>query len=879
MAKKQIKIAYFPSNSIKSKVLMYNGKSLDNYCVSCSTEEDFSNYTLDARFIIKDNIQDLLAEEAILKVQLDYGKEIFRISKVTIGTKYIDIVARQITISDTMTLFLDDVRPESQNGLSALSYIISNSYGKGKENITVTSDITRTATAYYVRKSVYEAIQGTEDTAFLTRWGGEIQRRAYNIAINDKIGSERGFTIREGKNLTGFEGSSNIDNLVTRARGQGYNGIMGNWIESPLINSYAKTYSNVIKYEDVKVKDENSDEGYDTLEEAIAELDRRIKLEFSDSNIDKIQATYNINFVQLARTKEYENYQVAETCYLGDTIRVYIPRLNQDIFVRAISKKYNVLLQKTEEITLSNTITVKPLSSQQIISDLKEQYANKGNNIASYIDSLIKAGIEDSYVIYRQNEILVLDNKDITKAVNVVRINRNGLAFSQDGYYGTYTYGFTIDGVINASLIRTGILSVIKIQNIDGSFVMDLGSTDGLVFNIDGKKSMVINKSELIFYDNEGKKRIGGLLSGYRRSDSTKKCMILGHRDNSLLCLDYYNPDDNQWYNYIRMDKYNQEQDYGYPISFHENTDFFSNVCHYKPLEMRKPINFVKYEGDINVGTIFQSTENDLVVGCETSNSLKLCFRKDDGLYYKAILIHRDDNLNGGCYIDHWGENVFKNSTQTKGNSKFYNGDKETGRIFGSTGNDMIIACNYDNKTKFCFEKDGSYWNAMDIYRNDGANNNCSVDIWGDVTCKQNLTVNGTKNRAVKTDSYGTRLLNAYETAECYFGDIGKATTGEECKVKINLDPIFLETVDTSQDYHVFLSKYGRGDIWVSELHETYFVVESENSNIKFSFEIKAKQRDYATTRLEEFKNSSMDISESIINSIDIVEKGEITND
>ena len=725
----------------------------------------------------------------------------------------------------------------------------------------------------------YDAIQGTDDTAFITRWGGEIQRRAYNIRIDDKIGSERGFTIREGKNLTGFEGSSNIDNLVTRARGQGYNGILGNWIESPLINSYAKVYSNVIKYEDVKVKDENSDEGYDTLEEAIAELDRRIGLEFSDSNIDKIQATYNINFVQLAKTKEYENYQVAETVYLGDTIRVYIPRLNQDIFVRAISKKYNGMLQRTEEITLSNTITVKPMSSQQIISDLKEQYANKGNNISEYIDSVIKAGISDSYVIYRQNEILVLDNKDITKAINVVRINRNGLAFSQTGYYGKYTYGFTIDGVINASLIRTGILSVIKIQNIDGSFVMDLGSNKGLEFFINNKKSMIIDKSEITFYDNEGKNLIGGLMSLQRTENDKHKVMTTYHKNNSYLTIDYYNEDDNKYYNYIKLDKYDLGKDYSYPISFHEATDFFEKVCHYKLLEMRKSIDFSNFIGDVHVGTIFQSAENDLVIANDTNNSLKLCFKKDDGLYYKAIEIHEDGAATGGCYVDHYGENVFYNSTMTKGYAKYYNDSTETGRIFGSTGNDFIISANYFNKMKFCYEKDGSYWNAMDIYRNDGANNSCSVDVYGDMTCKKNLTVNGTKNRAVKTENYGTRLLNAYETAECYFGDIGKSNTGEECKIEIHLDPIFLETVNTKEDYHVFLSKYGRGDIWVSELHEDYFVVESENPNLEFSFEIKAKQKDYATTRLEEFKNSSMDISESIINSIDIVEKGEIIND
>ena len=870
MAKKQIKIAYFPSNSVKSKVLMYNGKSLDNYCISCSTEEDFSNYTLDARFIIKDNITDLLAEEAILKVQMDYGKEIFRISKVTVGTKYIDIVARQITISDTMTLFLDDVRPENQNGLSALSYIISNSTGKGKEDITVTSDITRTSTAYYVRRTVYEAIQGTEDTAFLTRWGGEIQRRAYNIRIDDKIGSERGFTIREGKNLTGFEGSSNIDNLVTRARGQGYNGILGNWIESPLINNYTKTYSQVIKYEDVKVKDENSDDGYDILEEAQAELDRRIKLEFSDSNIDKIQATYNVNFVQLQNTKEYENYKVAETCYLGDTIRVYISRLNQNIYVRAISKKYNVMLQRTEEIILSNSITVKPLSSQQIISDLKEQYANKGNNIASYIDAIIKAGISDSYVIYRQNEILVLDNKDITAAQNVVRINRNGLAFSQgNGYYGKYEYGFTIDGVINASLIRTGILSAIKIQNTDGSFVMDLGSDKGLEFFINNKKSMIIDKSEITFYDNEGKKLIGGLMSLQRTENDKHKVMTTYHKNNSYLTIDYYNEDDNKYYNYIKFDKYDLGKDYGYPISFHENTDFFGDVCHYKRLEMRKPIIFYNFAGAIQVGNIFQSDNNNMIIGCDTGNYLQLCYKKDDGLYYNALKIHGDTNVTGGCYVDHYGENVFYNSTMTKGYSKFYNGDKESGRIFGSINNDMLVCCNYDNNLKLGYEKDESYYTSLLIHRNDSISAGSNVDLFGDVTCYGSFDARGTKNRLVTTENYGDRRLSAYETAECYFGDIGKATTGEECKVKINLDPIFLETVDTSIDYHVFLSKYGRGDIWVSELHEDYFIVESENPNLEFSFEIKAKQKDYEDVRLTEVINTKeniIDIESEVIN-------------
>ena len=60
--KKQIKVAYFPADTSKDKVLGSNGKSLDKYCVKCETEEDLStgNYIVDLKFLIIDNIQDLL---------------------------------------------------------------------------------------------------------------------------------------------------------------------------------------------------------------------------------------------------------------------------------------------------------------------------------------------------------------------------------------------------------------------------------------------------------------------------------------------------------------------------------------------------------------------------------------------------------------------------------------------------------------------------------------------------------------------------------------------------------------------------------------------------------------------------------------------------
>jgi phage minor structural protein len=118
------------------------------------------------------------------------------------------------------------------------------------------------------------------------------------------------------------------------------------------------------------------------------------------------------------------------------------------------------------------------------------------------------------------------------------------------------------------------------------------------------------------------------------------------------------------------------------------------------------------------------------------------------------------------------------------------------------------------------------------------------------------VTGGGSKNRAVETESYGTVLLNAYETADCYFGDIGNGITDNNGTCRIDLDPVFLETVNTEVEYVVFLQKNGPGDLWVENKEQTYFTV-SGTPGLTFSYEIKAKQKGYEHTRLEVFKDGA----------------------
>lgn len=119
-----------------------------------------------------------------------------------------------------------------------------------------------------------------------------------------------------------------------------------------------------------------------------------------------------------------------------------------------------------------------------------------------------------------------------------------------------------------------------------------------------------------------------------------------------------------------------------------------------------------------------------------------------------------------------------------------------------------------------------------------------SVSVYGD------LSVVGSKN-AVVPSSKGYIAINAYETAEYYFGDIGESQTDKQGVKIINLEPLFLETVNTSVPYQVFLSSYDDAKIWVFARNDNMFIVKSDKPNVKFAWEIKAKRKDYENVRLK----------------------------
>ena len=575
MGKKKFRISIFPPKTSIYKVIEANGRVLDEICTRYSTTEECNvsgDYTIDAEFYVDHNLSKLINEDCIIKCLVDGEYEVFRIVKCDPSTRYTTIVGKQITITEQKQLWLDDVRPTNQNGLGAVNYLFNNAVGV--KEINIYSDIDIVGTAYYPTMSVYKALYDC-DQSFVNRWGTaglETKRRLNNVYLNKKRGGRSNLSIRERKNLTGFKASSNIESFVTRAIGKGFNGIKGHYIESSLKDNYARVNTKVIDYPDVKVKTAdmtNDEEGmiFNTLEEAQAELDRRVSLEFSENHIDEIKATYTINFAQLEKTEEYKNYSYLEKADVGDYVKVYVPSLEIDIVVRVMKKKFDGMPQKVSEMVLSNTPLTMKISTTQVIENLKKEYASSGNsNINDYINAILNSGMKDSNVIVRNGEILIMDTTDINTARNVWRWNAGALAHSSEGYYSNnWDVGITQDGFINANRIQTGILTAILIQSVDESCSIDLetgqvnfnkGSIKGPGIDISLDNGYVRTFATIAGEIFEVMLSQGGIKSNHSLSLKAQEKMNLESSGNWLYLLCQEGENGNKWSN-ILMSKDN----------------------------------------------------------------------------------------------------------------------------------------------------------------------------------------------------------------------------------------------------------------------------------------------------------------------------------
>ena len=144
-----------------------------------------------------------------------------------------------------------------------------------------------------------------------------------------------------------------------------------------------------------------------------------------------------------------------------------------------------------------------------------------------------------------------------------------------------------------------------------------------------------------------------------------------------------------------------------------------------------------------------------------------------------------------------------------------------------------------------------------------------SGDLYVGDAYVDNLYATYSKSALVSTKDYGWRALYAVESPENWFEDFGTGTLAGGF-AEIMIEPIFGQTVNLTDEYHVFLTPLGDCPLFVASKAETSFAVQAmggSSCNIDFDYRIVAKRLGHEDIRLE-----SIDLPEHLVGTDKVIE-------
>lgn len=404
----------------------YKKKSLNGWYIDVEIPIKYKDY------IKKDKL-------CVIKTKSKLRPQAFRIDEnITITSRKISFQANHVMF-DANDYFLLDVRPTNLNGLNSLNYI--NQRTDNISPFTIFSNVENVNTAYFVRKSLFEAWAIIEE-----RWGGVFDADNWDISFLQKVGNDNGESIIYGKNLENIEIYEDWSNVITKIYPVGYNEIMlpETFIESDI--QYEKPYTRTVSFETKLEQEEQTEE--------------KLIRELRENAIDYLQEN---KYPKISYTVKSD---INQTLEIGDTVHVLHPIA--DILTEVLEYEYNVISEKVKSIVFGNftrdiktkfTNIKKTIEQVNQILSKQEVVINKQTNI---INTWNKKGL----VYIDDNEIMVLDKLPKEQAKNVWRFGLGGLGFSSNGIEGPFEIAMTMDGQINAKFITTGTMSVSRIEGL-----------------------------------------------------------------------------------------------------------------------------------------------------------------------------------------------------------------------------------------------------------------------------------------------------------------------------------------------------------------------------------------------------------------------------
>lgn len=433
----------------------HRGTPLKDFLKCEITEALNGVYELNFEYPLESDDSHLLENGKILKVDNYDSKQLFRILYLQKDLDTIKGYALHISY-DLLGNFIEDIYIQGMNGTRALQEVLNRSTDPHK--FVGVSDITKLRNSRLVRKNTLEAIMGDKDNSLLSRWGGELYRDNFRINWLEKIGNDKGVTIKYAKNLTGIEYKVDTSNLVTHFIPKGFDGLLlpEKYVVSPLAENYKPIVKRkLLELEDVKSKKVSpTQEDAVDHDQALALLREKSKKAF-ELGADKPEITCTVAFIDLSQTEEYKNYAVLEKIYLGDTVGVQYKGIN--ILTRCVGYTYDCLQNRYIHVELGNTpqqnLLANAINNQQaLITKIEEVERSNVEKAKEAIKDSLNDGL-GSNIKYYKDRILIMDTDSEETARVVWKFNSNGLSVSTTGVNGNFRLATTKDGKFFAEII------------------------------------------------------------------------------------------------------------------------------------------------------------------------------------------------------------------------------------------------------------------------------------------------------------------------------------------------------------------------------------------------------------------------------------------
>ena len=512
------------------RAFVTNGIGRLSDCISCTvTEERNGIYELEFEYPITGVRYNDIKENCVITATHDdsgdiqpfdiYGRSAPINGIVTFYAHHVsyrlsDIVVGPCTASNPADA-LDKIRRNSINGNPFTFW--TNKTGSGEFKVE---------TPDYAR-----ALLGGQQGSVLDVYGkGDYEFDRWTVKLYLNRGTDSGVEIRYGKNLSDLKHDIDIS--------ESYNAVVPFWSgsdgalvmlpEKMLIYSGATSRDTTLTDENYQIIRDENDNPIDITYKITDAKPLDLSSEFQEApTVEELRAlaqtkltesegwvpdeNITVDFVQLWQTEEYKDYAPLQRVRLCDTVSVYYPELGVEaVEAKVIKTVYNVLLDRYDSIELGTPqTTLAQAISQAIVSDEEIPTIDMMELAIKKATDMISGGL-GGYVFLKPNangkpeEILIMDSDDINQAVNVIRMNKNGIGFSSNGYQGPFASAWTIDGNFVADFITTGTLNaaLAHIINIDASNI-NTGTlnadliTSGKIQSTNGKVYFDLDGNEL----------------------------------------------------------------------------------------------------------------------------------------------------------------------------------------------------------------------------------------------------------------------------------------------------------------------------------------------------------------------------------------------